>query len=204
MDFKVIFENSDLMVIDKPPGVNSDDFKLRAHRLDKDTSGILLIAKNEKTLNYLQDQFQKRKVEKKYTALVTGNLKNEKGEIETLISRAPKDRRKQMAYLAEDGKRKAKTSYRVLQRFKNYDLIELELATGRKHQIRTHMVYLGHPIAGDQLYGFKNQPCPKDLKRQFLHASYLKIKLPNGETKEFLSELPEDLNNALKTLSPKL
>lgn len=201
---KAIYEDEDLTIYDKPAGVNSDDFEKRIHRLDKDTSGILLVAKNDKSLEFFQKQFQERRVGKKYIALVVGNLKNREGEIKTLLGRSPQDRRKQKAYLCleprAEGKRNAITKYRVLQRFENYDLIEAEPKTGRKHQIRAHFSYLGHPIAGDEMYGFKNQPCPKDLKRQFLHANYLKIKLPSGTEKEFHSNLPEDLKLALKNL----
>ena len=198
---KIIYEDEDVKVLDKPAGVIADEIENRAHRLDKDTSGILLVAKNDKALNFLQEQFKNRKVEKKYIALVTGNLKEMEGKIETLLGRSPGDRRKQKVYLPNDpkaeGKREAKTRYKVLQRFENYDLIEVEPKTGRKHQIRAHLAYLGHPIAGDKIYGFKNQPKPKGLKRQFLHATYLKIKLPNNQIKEFRSELPDDLKLCL-------
>ena len=198
---KIIHEDENVQVYDKPAGINCDDFEKRIHRLDKDTSGIFLVAKNEKALEFFQKQFQERKVEKKYLALVVGNLKNKEGEIKTLLGRSPKDRRIQKAYLAHEpqaeGKREAVTRYKVLQRCKDYDLIEVKPETGRKHQIRAHFAYLGHPIAGDKLYGFKNQPCPKGLKRQFLHASYIKIELPNGEIKEFQSELPNELKTKL-------
>ncbi len=197
----VIYEDNDLLVIDKPAGVNSDDFARRVHRLDKDTSGVFLIAKNDEALEFFQNQFKRREVEKKYIALVVGHLPSERGEIETLIGRSPGDRRKQKVYLPKDpgaaGQREARTLYKVLQRFENYDLIEVEPRTGRKHQIRTHLAYLGHPVAGDKMYGFKNQPCPRGLTRQFLHASSLKIKLPNGQIKEFESPLPEELKQCL-------
>jgi len=98
------------------------------------------------------------------------------------------------------GKRKAITKYRVIERFENYTLCEVSPLTGRKHQIRCHFAYLGHPIAGDKMYRFKNQPTPEGLKRQFLHAHYLKIELPNGEKKEFVSELPQDLKEVLRNL----
>ncbi len=201
---KIIYEDENVQVFDKPAGVNSDDFPKRVHRLDKDTSGIFIVAKDDKTLEFLQKQFKERRVKKKYLALVVGHLKNETGEVETLIGRSPGDRRKQKVYLeGEPGatdKRKAITLYRVLQRFENYDLVEAELLTGRKHQIRTHFAHLGHPIAGDKLYGFKEQICPDDLKRQFLHASYLKIEMPNGREREFKSELPQDLKETLNNL----
>ena len=201
MEIKVIYEDNDILVIDKPAGVNSDNFKKRVHRLDKDTSGVLLIAKNEKTLIFLQKQFKTREVEKKYLALIVGNLKNNQGRIETLIGRAPKDRKKQKVYLATEpeagGKRETVTEYKIKERFDDYTLLEVSPKTGRKHQIRCHLAYLGHPIAGDKMYGFKNQVCPQELKRQFLHASYLKIKMPDAKYKEFKSELPDDLKLCL-------
>jgi len=160
-----------------------------------------LVAKDSKTLEFLQKQFEKGEVKKKYLALVAGNLRNKEGEVKTLLGRSPKDRRKQKAYLLHEpqveNKREAVTYYKVLQRFKNYDLVEVEPKTGRKHQIRAHLAYLGHPVAGDKLYGFKNQPCPRELKRQFLHANYLRIKLPDGKTKEFKSDTPSDLKLCL-------
>jgi 23S rRNA pseudouridine1911/1915/1917 synthase len=210
MQLKIIYENDDLLVIDKPAGVNADDFERRIHRLDKDTSGVLLVARNDTALDFFQKQFKEGEVEKKYLALIIGNLKNKEGEIKTLLGRSPNDRRKQKVYLphepAAEGKREAITKYKVLQKFKNYDLIEVEPKTGRKHQIRAHFAYLGHPIAGDKLYGFKNQPQPEGLNRQFLHANYLKIKLlkskgkPTVYTQEFRSNLPKDLKKVLEKL----
>jgi len=206
-NMNIIYEDKNLLVFDKPAGINADDILRRAHRLDKDTSGVLITAKNDETLAFLQKQFKERNVEKKYLALVVGNLKNEKGSIETLLGRSPKDRRKQKVFLQQDpqkqGKREAVTEYQVLQRFENYDLIEAKPLTGRKHQIRTQLTHLGHPIAGDKLYGFKNQPCPEGLKRQFLHAQYLKIALPDNKFKEFKTKLPKDLELCLKKLKTK-
>jgi len=203
---KIIYEDENVRVFDKPAGVNCDDFPRRVHRLDKDTSGVFLVAKNNEALEFLQKQFKERKVKKRYLALVIGNIKNKEGEINTLLGRSPKDKRKQKVYLPHDpkaqGKREAVTQYKVLQRFENYDLIEVEPQTGRKHQIRAHLAYLGHPIAGDKLYTFRNQICPQDLKRQFLHATYLKAKLPNNQIKEFKSNLPKDLELCLQNLKP--
>ena len=199
---KIIYEDRDIRVLDKPAGMVTPPFA--AHRLDKNTSGVLLIAKNNKTLDFLRKQFKERKVEKKYLALIVGNLKTDQGIIETLLGRSPKDRRKQKVYLpgepGAEGKREAVTEYKVLERFKNYTLCEVQPRTGRKHQIRCHFAYLGHPIAGDKLYGFKNQPCPEGLTRQFLHANYLKIEMPDGKKMNFQSELPEDLETVLKKL----
>ena len=169
MKIEVIFEDEKLLVVNKPPGIivaaerNEEEQTLMdllvkekeslkqvgaspryglVHRLDKDTSGMLLIAKNSKTLDFLQNQFKQRNVAKKYLALVIGEVKESKGEIETFIGRSKKDRKKQKVYLPGDpeskGKRKSKTSYKVVKRFKGYTLLEVEPKTGRKHQIRCH------------------------------------------------------------------
>ncbi|MEK7664175.1 MAG: RluA family pseudouridine synthase [Patescibacteria group bacterium] len=234
MDFKVIYEDNDVLVVDKPAGVvvflestrstrpslvgkTLIDYLLEqkpelksvgeatrhgiVHRLDKDTSGILLVAKNNESLLFLQKQFKSREVEKKYMALANGIVKEEEGRIETLIGRSPADPRKQKAFPRKSpafaGKREAITEYKVLERFDRYSLLEVKPKTGRKHQIRCHLAYIHHPIAGDKMYGFKDSPVPKGLNRQFLHSSYLKIRLPNGSVKEFNSDLPEDLKKIL-------
>ena len=231
MNLKIVYENKNILAIEKPAGMvvfsegNPNDpnslmgcilkthpelekigSSLRygmAQKLNKETSGILLIAKNKQSLDFLQKQFKERKVNKKYTGLVKGRLQKTKGEIKTLIGRSPKNRKKQKAYLllepGSEGKREAVTEYKVLQNFKEYTLIEARPLTGRKHQIRCHFAFLGHPIAGDKVYGFKNQDKLK-LKRHFLHASYLEIDTPEGGRKEFFSELPEDLKEILNNL----
>ena len=203
---RIIFEDENLLVIDKPAGINSDDFEKRIHRLDKDTSGVLLIAKNDKALAFFQKQFKNKEVSKKYITLVVGNINQEQGTIDTLIGREKKCGIKQKVYLEHSpdargkGKRKAITEYKVVKKFKDYTLVEVMPKTGRKHQIRCHFTYLGYPIAGDKLYNFKNQICPKNLSRQFLHAYSIRIKMLDGETKEFHSELPEELKNMLRWL----
>ncbi len=201
---RTIYRDKNVRVLEKPAGINSDDIEGRAHRLDKETSGLLIAAKNPESLEFLQKQFKERKVEKRYLALTVGHLPQKKGRIETLLGRSPKDRRKQKVFLATEpkteGKREAVTEYEILQKFENYDLIEAEPKTGRKHQIRAHLAHLGHPLAGDKLYGFKGQPCPPDLKRHFLHANYLKLTLPGGKTGEFRSKLPKDLKPILEKL----
>lgn len=180
------------------------------HRLDKDTSGILLIAKNNQTLFFLQNQFKERKVVKKYIALVVGDVKKERGTIETLIGRSPKDRRKQKVYLEMEpgsaGKREAVTEFKVVKKFSDekendYTLLEVRPKTGRKHQIRTHLKFINHPIAGDKFYGFDNQPLPEGLERHFLQASFLKVLLPDGRKKEFQADLPQDLIDVLNKLN---
>ncbi len=217
---KILYEDDTLLVVDKPAGVAVEDFpKLTAlgedcrnglvHRLDKDTSGVLLIAKTKEAFEFFQQQFKERNIEKKYICLVVGNVKEKGGTLETLLGRSPNDRRKQKVFLrgdpkAED-KREALTTFEVLERFQDatgqpYTLLEVTPKTGRKHQIRAHMAYLGHPIAGDTLYGFKGQPSPQGLSRQFLHAVWLKTSLPDGSKKEFHAPLPEDLEKVIANL----
>ena len=235
MDIKIIYEDSDILVVDKPAGIivfpegvtpagatvkTLIDYLIEkyptlknvgeaprygiAHRLDKDTSGLLLVAKTTEALIFLQKKFKNREIEKKYTALVTGTIKDDFGTIHTLIGRSKSDPRKQTAhsleYTGKTGLREAISEYKVLQKFAEYTLLEIEIKTGRKHQIRCHMAYLKHPIAGDKLYGFKDSPTPEGLERQFLHAGHLKTELPSGQIKEFHSDLPEDL----KTLISKM
>ena len=217
MPLKILFKSDRLLVVDKAAGFTIEQVaenlktqfpeleKLGAekrygivHRLDKDTSGILLVAKNTQTFENLQEQFAQRKVEKRYTCLVEGTLKQESGTIHTLLARSKADRRKQRTYSLQEhveGGREATTEWKVLQRYQDYTLLEVTPKTGRKHQIRVHMASLGNPIAADTLYGFKNQRIPERLTRQFLHASYLKI---GGEA--FTSELPEDLQQVLYAL----
>ena len=129
---------------------------------------------------------------KKYLALVHGQVKDKKGIITKAISFSKKDRLKRSALLDEKAKR-AWTEYKILKRFNDYTLLEVRIKTGRTHQIRVHLASIGHPIAGDKQYKFKRQPCPAGLKRQFLHAAYLKFRLPNGKMLELKSKLPKDL-----------
>jgi len=131
--------------------------------------------------------------------LVHGKVKDKKGTITKAIGLSKKDHKKRSALLDAKAKR-AWTEYKVLKRFKDYALLEVFPKTGRTHQIRIHLASIGHPIVGDKQYKFKRQPCPKGLFRQFLHAYYLKFRLPNGKIAEFKSELPEDLEKVLENL----
>jgi 23S rRNA pseudouridine1911/1915/1917 synthase len=224
---KIVFEDDDVVVIDKPADLTVHPIKpeqddtlvnglltyypeiekvgddsLRpgiVHRLDKDTSGLIMVAKNNSAFEYLKKQFQQRKVIKKYLALVIGKVKDKKGTITKAISLSRKDRKKRSALL--DNKSKpAWTEYLVIKIFKDYSLLEVYPKTGRTHQIRVHLASIGHPIAGDKQYKFKRQPCPENLSRQFLHAAYLKFQLPSGKIMEFKSELPKDLKENLEKL----
>jgi len=225
MKLKILFEDENLMALEKPSGIAVYNFAKillerfphlkkvgtaprygLIHRLDKETSGAILIAKNNKALKFFQKQFKEKEVFKKYLALVLGKVKKKRGEIETLIGRAKKDRRKQKAFLPlspeakRKGKRRAKTLFKIKKGFKDYTLLELIPETGRRHQIRVHLAFISHPIVGDKLYGFKNQACPKNLKRLFLHANCVKIKSLDDKFIKIKSDLPEDLEKVLKNL----
>jgi len=234
MEVKVIYENHNLLAIEKPAGITvfSEkpvpkktfiDFLLEqfphlkecepprygmVHRLDKETSGVLLVAKNEKALSFFQEQFKEKKIVKKYLALVYGKLKVKKGRIDTLLGRSPSNRLKQKVFFPfepkAEGKRRAVTDYSVLGYYKgrgsDYTLVEFTPKTGRKHQIRVHIMSLGHPIVGDKLYSFKDKKNSEDLGRQFLHSSFLGIELFDGSKKAIESALPKDLKEFLKRL----
>ncbi|HEX9018090.1 MAG TPA: RluA family pseudouridine synthase [Anaerolineaceae bacterium] len=222
---KIIFENNDLVVIDKPAGmvvhpaaghdqgtlvnavlahapdlegIGGEQRPGVVHRLDKDTSGLILVAKNDKTLNWLQDQFRLRMVRKNYIALSDGHPPTPTGRIEAAIGRDP-SLRKQMAIVSDAKGRAAASEYKVLESFPAHTLFEVHPETGRTHQIRLHLAFIGCPIVGDALYGHKRPSL--ELKRQFLHAARLTITLP-GETqmRTFESPLPDDLQAVLDDL----
>ena len=196
-------------LVEKYPEIKSvgDDPKLRpgiAHRLDKDTSGVLIIAKNQKTFEYLKKLFQNKEITKKYIALAEGNIKNDKGVINLPIGRSRQDFRKKLASEEAKGElREAVTEYKVLERFPNYTLVEAYPKTGRTHQIRAHLKALGHPVACDALYGGRKAVCPFGLKRHFLHANFLEFTLPGGSRIKLEADLPEELQRALEILRKK-
>lgn len=170
------------------------------HRIDKDTSGIIVIAKTNEAHLSLSKQLKEHTITRKYIALLEGKLKNDSGRVETLIGRNPKDR-KQMAVVSINGK-KAATNYRVLERFENYTLIEAVLETGRTHQIRVHMTYLGHPVVGDTVYGYKKQRF--ETNGQLLHARVLGFIHPSKkEYVEFEAPLPDYFEKILRVLRSK-
>jgi len=189
-----------------PPAGGSGQDNLRpgiVHRLDKDTSGVLVVAKNQKTFEFLKKEWQEGKVIKKYFALVWGHPK-EKGEIVSELARSIKDFRKRMVVRLEKQKDKeikgkiAVTEYKVVKKFRDFSLVEVYPKTGRMHQIRVHFASLGHPVVGDKIYG-KRKEKPKGLTRQFLHAFYLKFSLPAGPL-AFEADLPDDLKQVLAKL----
>lgn len=165
------------------------------HRIDKDTSGLLVACKNNMAHKSLSEQLKEKTTTRKYIAIVTGSISHNLGKINAPIGRDP-DNRQKMA-VVENGK-SAVTHFRVLDRFKNYTLLELELETGRTHQIRVHMAYIGHPVLNDPLYGTKKQTTPFG---QYLHAKTLGFKHPRtGEYMEFDSELPQEFVEKIEEL----
>ncbi|MBU2068513.1 RluA family pseudouridine synthase [Patescibacteria group bacterium] len=224
---KIIFEDDNIIVIEKPANLtvhptNSKqdntlvnqllayypkikdigDNPLRpglVHRLDKDTSGLMVIAKNKKSFENLKKQFAERKVTKKYLALVHGRVKDDKGIITKSISFSKKNYKKRTALLDENSK-PAVTEYKVIKRFKKYTLLKVYPKTGRTHQIRIHLHSIGYPIVGDQQYKFKRVKTPEGLERQFLHAAALKFKSVDGKIMEFKSELPQDLYEQIRRI----
>ena len=169
------------------------------HRLDRDTSGIIVMAKNEKAHIFLQEQFKARTINKRYLALVDGAPPTPAGRVEAPIGRDP-IRRQQMAILTPDKGREAVTEYRTLQQYAKHTLIEAHPLTGRTHQIRVHMAFLKCPIVGDVLYGRRKQSI--QLDRHFLHAYRLTILLPgHDEPMTFEAPLPEELQKVLDDLS---
>lgn len=219
---KVVYEDSDITVIDKPAGVlvhphpnsheptvadfarsrSSDSDQDRpgiVHRLDRDTSGLLVIARTPTAKSYLQELFRDRKVRKVYLMLIEGRLKQPQAVINLPIGRSANS--PALRQVTKTG-RPAVTRYQVIKELPGYSLVEAELETGRTHQLRTHFAHLGHPIVGDTLYGKPKRP--QGLSRQFLHAAKLEFTGPDGVNRKFASELPADLAGFLATAEKTL
>lgn len=224
----IVYEDNDLIIINKPKnmvvhpapgnysgtlvnaliahckdslsGINGIMRPGIVHRIDKDTSGLLVVAKNDDSHQLLASQIKEHNFTREYEAIVKGNFKEKKGTISTYIGRHKTDRKK-MSVLRDSG-RIAITHYEVIKEYKNYSHIKLQLETGRTHQIRVHMSYLGHPILGDEVYG-KNQDNPFEfLKGQCLHARTLGFVHPASNNYiEFTSELPNYFKLVLEYLN---
>jgi 23S rRNA pseudouridine1911/1915/1917 synthase len=207
---KILYEDSNILAIDKPAGILVhpdqkskektilDIFKKKypqveiVHRLDKETSGVMLLAKDQKAHEFLKKQFANREVKKTYYAIVSGWVKNDHGIINKPIGRSPKDFRRHLAGRGARGEmREAITQYKVLKRFTSplapllikergkFTYLEIKPKTGRTHQIRVHLKFLNHPVACDSLYN-PNGSCPKGLKRLALHAQSIEFSAPGG------------------------
>ena len=177
-------------------GINGDIRPGIVHRLDKDTSGLMVVAKNDVAHRSLAEQISTKTCRRIYYALVEGVMKNDSGFVEKPIGRSKSDRKKMG--IVPDGKY-AKTFYTVVERYEKNTLVKFELTTGRTHQIRVHTQYLGHPIVGDKTYGFKNQRF--DLAGQLLHSKEIRFNHPvTGVQMNFESELPDYFKNVLSKL----
>lgn len=188
--------NALLFRLDKLSGINGVIRPGIVHRIDKDTSGLLVVAKNDNAHNFLAEQLKDKTCNRTYWALLEGVLKEDKGKIDTFIDRSKKNRT--MMAVSVDG-RQAVTNFKVLKRFKGYTLCEFKLETGRTHQIRVHAKHIGHPIVGDTVYGYKNQKF--NLNGQLLHAKKLEFIHPT--TKKLVSfevDLPGYFKNVLEKL----
>jgi 23S rRNA pseudouridine1911/1915/1917 synthase len=222
---EIVFENDDLMVVNKPAGMvvhpaagHSEGTLVHAalshapemegiggeqrpgvvHRLDKNTSGLILLAKNDLTHRWLQDQFRLRKIQKTYLALVDGHPPTPSGRIEAHIGRDTKARKK-MAVVSPDKGRSAVSEYKTRETFPEHTLLEVHPVTGRTHQIRLHMAFIGCPVAGDTIYGRRASTIP--LERHFLHAARLVVRLRQEKTtRTFDASLPAELEAVLEQL----
>ena len=179
-------------------GINGELRPGIVYRLDKDTSGLMLVAKNDMAHRNLAEQIATKTCIRRYFALVQGIVKEENGHIETYIGRDPKNR-KRMAVTNLTTDRKAISDYRVLERLDKYTLLEFQLSTGRTHQIRVHCAYMQHPIVGDVLYGYKHQDFK--LNGQLLHSCYIEFTHPNsGKRLQFKSNLPDYFEEVLQKI----
>ena len=222
LNLEIVYEDADVLVVNKPrgmvvhpapghasgtlvnglmhhctdlSGINGVARPGIVHRIDKDTSGLLMVAKNDVAHASLVDQLVNKTVTRKYTALVHGHIAHDKGTIDAPIGRDTKDRQKQA--IVDNGKH-AVTHFQVIERFGHFTLVECRLETGRTHQIRVHMNYIGYPLAGDPKYGPKKTI---DFPGQVLHAGVLGFIHPvSGEYLEFSSPLPEDFEQLLSDL----
>jgi len=228
MEIPIIHEDKNFIVIDKPAGilvhggagvqgeaitdwlrerypeiaVVGDEPDVRpgiVHRLDKGTSGVMVIARTQDSFEALKQLFKSRSVEKIYLALVIGSPKKDAGLIDGAIGRSLRNPTKRAIGEAARGTRAALTHWKILERFKGYTLVEVAPKTGRMHQIRVHLASIGHPIAGDHTYG-AGRLAPEGLSRPFLHAWRLTFSYPEGRRWQFESALPNDLSQILATL----
>lgn len=202
----IVWENDDVMVVSKPSGMlcfredEPTEWPVMAHRLDKETSGVLMMAKNPESLRFLMDQFKRRKIDKEYLALVHGWIEPKDGRVKLpLANKGAGDVRRSVRY---DGKM-ADTAWETVERLEKdgqkLSLLKIKIYTGRTHQIRVHMAHLGHPVFSDSQY-LNKALLEKDrqvLKRHFLHAHKISFKLPNGDRKELVVDLSKELVEVL-------
>lgn len=238
MEPKIVYEDDDILVIDKPAGLlthrvskvddsptvvswllqhypevadvyshDGQDVEWESmrsgivHRLDKETSGLMVVAKNQNSFVFLKNLFKERKIQKTYIALVHGHFKNMTGTIEAPIGKyGGKQTTRTVVGRSFLKEKPAVTDYRVLEEYTDFSLVEASPKTGRTHQIRVHLKSIGHPIVCDKLYSGKKQVCPAELGRLFLHAQKLELATPTGENLTLETDLPPELEAFLRHL----
>ena len=198
-----IYEDNQVLVLDKPVGLLSmamgqycpentlEKYGLIVHRLDRDTSGVMILAKDPETQAFLKKQFKERQAHKVYYAIIEGRPKLDEAKIDLPMAR---DLKRPTTFRVDPNGKAAETYYKVIKSNQEYSLVELRPVTGRTHQLRVHMKYLGHPILGDPVYGEKKT----GVKRLYLHAHKLEITLPNGKRATFTADLPKDFADVLR------
>lgn len=201
-NLETIYEDENVLVVNKPAGLLSmskgeynpeptlEDYGLLVHRLDRDTSGVVILAKNEPTQKLLRKQFQDRKAHKTYLAVVAGHPENDEANIDLPIARNYKH---PTTFLVQAGGKESQTYYKVLEKSEHYSLLELKPTTGRTHQLRVHLKYIGTPILGDRVYGDESS-----ASRLMLHAKELEITIPDGQRKVFSAKIPPLFTKILK------
>ncbi|MEK7167232.1 MAG: RluA family pseudouridine synthase [Patescibacteria group bacterium] len=227
----IIYENKDFLIINKPSGLIvhpttfkeentlvhflikycpqiknvGDDTNMRpgiVHRLDKDVSGLMVIAKTQEAFDFLKKQFQERKVKKEYYALVYGEVKEKKGIIDLALGFSKRKSKIKMTVFSQNKSKSAITEYEVLKKISNFTLLKVKIKTGRTHQIRAHLNFIGHPILGDKIYrnkGLERKTKKKiKLDRIFLHCFKLGFFDLENKWMEFEKEMPEELNKIIK------
>jgi 23S rRNA pseudouridine1911/1915/1917 synthase len=225
----IVYEDNDIIVVNKPAGLLTHkaesspgektlvDFLIEhyppikdvgedlsrpgiVHRLDRETSGLLVAAKTNEAFQYLKNLFQERKVEKKYYALVHGAPKERSGTIDLPLAKLEGKQTTQLEGKQQLEGKTAITEYKTTREFSDYSLLDITIKTGRTHQIRVHLKAIGHPIVCDKIYGSRKAVCPENIKRMFLHAYYLSFVTPSGNPLALEADLPEELAQGLENI----
>lgn len=230
MTLNIVYDDNDILVLNKPSGISVHkthpqdphetlvDFILEkypeiqsvgedpfrpgiVHRLDKETSGLMIVTKNQKTFEYFKNLFQTRQIKKTYLALIHGRPKEKKGRIKLSLGKIGTKQTTQLIGKKELTERAAVTDYEVIKEFPNFSLLQVRPQTGRTHQIRVHLKSIGHPIVCDTIYGTKKSICPPELGRLFLHAKKLEFKNIDGQNMVLEVDPPAELTNFLKSFN---
>ena len=229
-DLKIVYQDENFFAVNKPSGIavhktgpNDPNLTLVdlilekfpevervgedplrpgiVHRLDKETSGLMLVARNQESFNYLKNLFQKRLIRKTYLALTYGKPEDKSGTIDLPLGKIGTKQTTIIKGKKELKKREAVTEYKIIREFTDYSLLEIYPKTGRTHQVRTHLNSIGHPVVCDPIYGGRKKYCPPELGRLFLHAQKLEFTSPSGQRLHLEVELPNELTSFLNSLT---